>query len=73
MTAKKRAARTSLQQASEVLIAEVLGGKRGHSPGIGNRPIEQWADVLAQLERQCPGFTPGEYVDALARANRDNR
>ena len=73
MTAKKRAARASLQQASSALLSEVLGGKWGDIPDIGSKPIEEWTGVLAQLERQCPGFTASEYVDALARANRDNR
>ena len=73
MTAKKHAARVALLQASEALIAEVSSGKWSHIPGLSKKPIEQWKEVIAELERQCPGRTGEEYLDALIRANWNNR
>ncbi|WCE05825.1 hypothetical protein [Pseudoxanthomonas sp. JBR18] len=73
MTAKKHTARVALQQASATLITEVVIGKWSHVPGLSGEPIEQWAEVLAKLEKLCPGQTKDEYIAALARAIRDNR
>ncbi|MGV8961451.1 MAG: hypothetical protein ACOH1V_13890, partial [Stenotrophomonas sp.] len=62
MTAKKHTARVALHQASATLIIEVLSGKWSHVPGLSSTPIEQWAEVLANLEELCPGQTKDEYV-----------
>lgn len=73
MTAKKHTARVELQQASAALVAEVSGGKWRHISGLGSKPIDKWAEVLAELERMCPGHSKDEYVNALSRANWNNR
>jgi hypothetical protein len=73
MTEKKHKARIALQRSSEALIAEVSSGKWSHASGLTGKPIEQWTEVIASLESQCPGHPHQEYISALIRANRDNR
>ena len=73
MTEKKHKARVALQQASEAYVVALLSGKLNHASNLCSKPIDQWAQVIASLERQCPGYKHQEYVDALIRANRDNR
>ena len=34
---------------------------------------KQRAEMLAELERRCPGFSAAEYEDALAQGYKDSR
>jgi hypothetical protein len=73
MTKRKHTARISLQRVAEAHLIDVLSGKWDGVFDFRGKPVSQWAEVIASIETQCPGFTHEEYVDAIIRANRDNR
>jgi hypothetical protein len=68
-----RPERVALKQAADALIAEVDSSRWDHVPALGTRPVAQWTEVLLELERRCPGHPQDAYVDALARAQWNNR
>jgi hypothetical protein len=71
MTDTKHAARVELQRVALKLIVDVSTGKLGRD--LSSKPFEEWTDVLAELERQCPGHSKDTYRDVLARASWNNR
>jgi hypothetical protein len=68
MTAKKHAARLALRKSSDQLADEIWEGKWGHIPHLRTTPIGEVAEILAELERRCPGHTKEAYQDAIARS-----
>jgi hypothetical protein len=73
MTAKKHAARILLEQTTDSLRDEVLTGKWSHIVDWRSKPISELTEILAELERRCPGHTKQTYQDALARSCWNNR
>ena len=71
MTEKKHAARIGLERVALTLTVDVSTGRFGHD--LSSKPFEEWTDVLAELERRCPGHSISTYQDALARASWNNR
>ena len=71
MTDKKHAAKFELERVALALIVDVSMGRFGRD--LSSKPFEEWTEVLAELERQCPSHSISTYQDALARANWNNR
>lgn len=71
MTKRMRQNRDALALASAGLRDELLA--KGIPVSMQRQPIEDWSDVLAELQKECPGFSAGTYADALRRAFWENR
>ncbi len=69
MSKKKTAARQALRHAADVLSDEVWQGKWNHIPDLNRRPIPEWAEILSELEKRCPGHSVQAYEDALIRSH----
>jgi len=55
--------RDELAQASAALRDELLA--KGIPLSLQQQPMENWSDVLAELQRACPGHSANSYADAL--------
>jgi hypothetical protein len=67
VTHKKHLARQTLAAAADALSAEIWQHKWDHLPEVA-RPVNEWRELIAELNRRSPGHSEEAYRDAIARS-----
>ncbi len=73
MTDDSRFAHQQLNLAAAQLAEEIWAKRWEHVTDLKVKPVGECTQLVAELERRCPGFSPNEYSRALARGMQDSR
>jgi hypothetical protein len=61
-----RQTKLALLDASNKLSEEIWESTWDKIPGIHANPIGECTEIIQELEKRCPGYSPEEYKDAYA-------
>ena len=72
MSSNRQDKRKLFSDTAKALIEEVYSSKWDNID-YWHTPIEEWSEVLAEYELRCPSYSRNDYIDALRRAQWNNR
>ena len=54
-------------------VLEIRGGLWDHVAGPNIKLVDAYPALIEELKRRYPGFSDGEYADAIAKSFNDSR
>lgn len=73
MTDDSHFAHEQLNLAAAQLAEEIWAKRWEHVADLKVKPVGECVQVVAELEKRCPGFSASEYSRALARGMLESR